>query len=108
MYIRSITYKLNFFSGALYGNGTYFATESSYSAGGGYSKPDGSGLKRMYLARVLTGVYTVGKKGLKVPPDLPGEDKVMYDSVVDNVSNPTMFVVFNDCQAYPEYLVSFK
>ena len=73
-----------------------------------YSKPDGSGLKRMYLARVLTGMYTEGKEGLKTPPLQHGKPNVLYDSVVNSVSNPKIFVVFNDCQAYPEYLVSFK
>jgi len=82
--------------------------ESTYSATDMYSKPDGSGLKRMYLARVLTGIYTEGKEGLKTPPMQPGKPNVLYDSVVNSVSNPKIFVVFNDCQAYPEYLVSFK
>ena len=99
---------MNLFTGALYGNGSYFATESTYSADDWYSKPDGSGLKRMYQARVLIGVYTKGKRGLKVPPEQPGKPGVLYDSVVDNVSNPKMFVVFNDCKACPEYLVTFK
>ena len=106
--IKSVTYKLKSFSGALYGNGSYFATESTYSTDDWYSKPDASGLKRMYLARVLTGVYTKGEEGLKVPPEQPGKPNVLYDSVVNDVSNPTMFVVFIDRQAYPEYLVSFK
>ncbi|XP_043101598.1 protein mono-ADP-ribosyltransferase PARP15 [Puntigrus tetrazona] len=38
---------------------------------------------------------------VSVAPDL-------YDSVVDNMQNPTMFVVFHDCQAYPDYLITFK
>ena len=32
---------------------------------------------------------------------------VLYDSVVDNVGNPYIFVVFYDPQAYPEYLITF-
>ena len=99
---------MNLFSGAIYGDGTYFAVESDYSAQDRYSKPDGSGLKRMYQARVLTGVYTKGKRDLKAPPEQPGKPGVLYDSVVNDVSNPKIFVVFNDCKAYPEYLVSFK
>ena len=86
----------------------YFAADSSYSASDTYSKPDRNGIKRMYLARVLTGTFTQGKAGLRVPPEQPGKHNVLYDTVVNNVTNPKIFVVFNDCQAYPEYLVTFK
>ena len=30
-----------------------------------------------------------------------------YDSVVDNVNNATLFVVFNDAAAYSEYIIEF-
>ena len=82
--------------------------ESSYSTNDTYSAPDGDGLKRVFLARVLTGEYTQGKSGLKVPPEKPGMPGYLFDTVVDNVSKPSLFVVFNDCQAYPEYLVTFQ
>lgn len=39
---------------------------------------------------------------LKQGSDLP----LRYDSVTDNVSDPAIFVIFNDTQAFPEYLVS--
>ena len=97
-----------FVSATVYGSGAYFAVESSYSARDTYSAPDGDGLKRMYLARVLTGEYTLGTAGLKVPPEKPGKPGVLFDTVVDKVSKPNLFVVFNDCQAYPEYLVTFQ
>ncbi|KAG9469575.1 hypothetical protein GDO78_020194 [Eleutherodactylus coqui] len=42
---------------AYYGNGTYFAVNSNYSAHDQYSKPDANGLKYMYLARVLVGEF---------------------------------------------------
>uniref|UniRef100_A0A4W5P7J1 Poly [ADP-ribose] polymerase n=1 Tax=Hucho hucho TaxID=62062 RepID=A0A4W5P7J1_9TELE len=94
--------------GAAIGNGSYFAVDSSYSARG-YSKADAQGNKRMYLARVLVGEFTRGHAGLIVPPAKPsGKEADLYDSVTDNTSNPTMFVIFNDVQAYPEFLITFQ
>uniref|UniRef100_A0A8D0FE88 Poly [ADP-ribose] polymerase n=1 Tax=Strix occidentalis caurina TaxID=311401 RepID=A0A8D0FE88_STROC len=94
---------------AVIGNGTYFAVDASYSAQDTYSVPDMNGRRYMYLARVLTGQYCAGRKGLITPPPKnPADPTDLYDSVVDDVNNPTMFVIFNDIQAYPQYLITFK
>nr|XP_009942545.1 PREDICTED: poly [ADP-ribose] polymerase 14-like [Opisthocomus hoazin] len=94
---------------AAIGNGTYFAVDASYSARDIYSRPDMKGKRYMYLARVLTGQYCAGSEGLITPPPKNLADPTdLYDSVVDNVNNPTMFVIFNDIQAYPEYLITFR
>ena len=62
----------------------------------------------MYLAKVLVGKFTVGKKGMKTPPPIDQDDRdLLYDSVVDSIENTTMFVVFHDDQCYPEYLITF-
>lgn len=92
---------------AAYGNGAYFAVDPAYSARG-YAAPDARGQKRMYLARVLVGDYAQGRSGMIVPPARnTGNAADLYDSVVDNTANPTMFIVFSDTQAYPEYLITF-
>ncbi|KAJ6665477.1 hypothetical protein lerEdw1_003318 [Lerista edwardsae] len=94
---------------AMYGNGTYFAVDAKYSASDGYSKPDANGQKYMYLARVLVGEYCAGEAGLVVPRAKQGTDPTnLFDSVTDKVQAPSMFVIFNDIQAYPEYLITFK
>ena len=41
------------------------------------------------------------------PPLAPGSD-LLYDTLVDNKDNPTIFVALTDGQAYQEYIVSFK
>lgn len=93
---------------AMYGKGTYFAVDPKYSANG-YAAPDASGHKRMYLARVLVGDFTPGKSGLITPPNKGSANSTdLYDSVTDRATNPTMFVVFTDNQAYPEYLITFQ
>ncbi|KAM9810565.1 protein mono-ADP-ribosyltransferase PARP14-like [Neosynchiropus ocellatus] len=92
--------------GALYGNGCYFAVDSKYSYN--YAKPDGSNVRRMYVARVLVGDFVKGTKGLITPPSRnTGQAADLYDSVVDKDPNPTIHVIFNDIQAYPEYLLTF-
>ncbi|KAM9360379.1 protein mono-ADP-ribosyltransferase PARP14-like [Symphorus nematophorus] len=92
---------------AMYGKGSYFAVDPIYSAQG-YATPDMSGHKRMYLARVLVGDYTQGHSTMITPPSKRSANASdLYDSVVDNAANPTMFIVFSDIQAYPEYLITF-
>ncbi|XP_030614073.1 protein mono-ADP-ribosyltransferase PARP14-like [Archocentrus centrarchus] len=93
---------------ALYGDGTYFAVNASYSASDTYSKPNQKGEKFMYVCQVLTGDFTLGKKGMVAPPVKNTSSTDRYDSVVDNMANPDMFVIFHDDHAYPEYLITFK
>ncbi|KAL7991775.1 hypothetical protein Chor_016031 [Crotalus horridus] len=90
------------------GNGTYFAVISNYSAQEIYSPPDTNGRKYMYVARVLTGDYCIGRPGQIIPPSKNNGGFDIYDSVTDNVNRPSMFVIFHDAQAYPEYLITFR
>ena len=55
------------------------------------------------MVRVLVGDYTAGYKGLKRPPlkDTVAGRHDMYDSCVDDVSHPSIYVTFKDGQAYP-------
>ncbi|XP_051564334.1 poly(ADP-ribose) polymerase family member 14-related sequence 1 isoform X2 [Myxocyprinus asiaticus] len=92
---------------AAYGNGTYFALNASYSASNTYSVPNAQGQKHMYLCRVLTGDFTRGLGGMIVPPPKTTTGFDLYDTVVDNPAAPTIFVVFRDDNAYPEYLITF-
>ncbi|NXU37475.1 PAR14 polymerase, partial [Drymodes brunneopygia] len=93
---------------ANFGNGTYFAVNANYSANDLYSKPDVNGKKYMYLARVLVGEYSLGKKGSLTPAQKNGSNTVdLFDSSTDNISQPSMFIIFNDIQAYPEYIITF-
>ncbi|KAM4561028.1 poly(ADP-ribose) polymerase family member 14-related sequence 1 isoform 1-T1 [Fundulus diaphanus] len=90
-----------------YGKGAYFAVNASYSSSDTYSRPNQNGEKFMYLCRVLTGDHALGQQNLIAPPS-KGSGVDLYDSVVDNMTTPSMFIVFHDTQAYPEYLITFK
>ncbi|KAK3568803.1 hypothetical protein QTP86_017403 [Hemibagrus guttatus] len=90
-----------------YGKGTYFALNASYSANNTYSVPNAQGHKHMYYCRVLTGEYTVGNSAMIDPPPKTVNGTDLYDTVVDNTAAPTIFVVFRDYHAYPDYLITF-
>ncbi|KAF3695309.1 Poly [ADP-ribose] polymerase 14 [Channa argus] len=93
--------------GAKFGKGSYFAVDPVYSANG-FAAADVQGHKRMYQARVLVGDFIQGKPEMITPPSKnTGNAADLYDSVTDDPANPNMFVVFNDIQAYPEYLITF-
>ena len=86
----------------------YFAVASDYSVNSGFCPADSQGQRYIYQARVLTGQYTQGAAGMIEPPALKGRSHAKYDSVVNNVNSPSIFVVFHDASVYPEYLITFK
>ncbi|XP_048215169.1 protein mono-ADP-ribosyltransferase PARP10 [Perognathus longimembris pacificus] len=96
-------------NGALYGQGVYFARRASLSVLDRYSPPDARGHKAVFVARVLTGDYGQGQRGLRVPPPrAAGHALPRYDSAVDCVQDPRIFVVFHDTQALPTHLITCR
>ncbi len=90
-----------------YGQGVYFAVNASYSIDDTYARPDQQGYKYMYLARVAVGEFCVGNNSMRVPPAQPGTDELLpYDTTVNRMGQPDMYVAFHDAQAYPEYLIT--
>lgn len=85
----------------------YFAVNASTSVRG-YCRQDAKGQKYIYFAQVLTGDYTVGSNGIRIPPLNPSALGRTFDSTTDNIQNPNFFVIFHDAQAYPSYLITFK
>ena len=61
----------------------------------------------MMQTRVITGEWTQGGSGMKTAPYKTNQIH-QYDSVVDNVQNPSMYIVFHDVAAYPEYIIRFR
>lgn len=91
----------------VYGQGVYFAVRSSLSVQDMYSPPNAEGYKYVFVSKVLTGDYTKGCSSMKTPPPKEtGDMPLRYDSVTDDITKPSMFVIFNDTQAYPEYLIT--
>uniref|UniRef100_A0A8B9QGZ7 Poly(ADP-ribose) polymerase family member 12 n=1 Tax=Apteryx owenii TaxID=8824 RepID=A0A8B9QGZ7_APTOW len=89
--------------GTVYGKGSYFARDASYSDN--YCRED-SHIKTMFLARVLVGEFTLGSSSYVRPP-LKDNQNSFYDSCVNSLSNPSIFVIFEKQQIYPEYLIEY-
>ncbi|XP_051247957.1 protein mono-ADP-ribosyltransferase PARP11 [Dicentrarchus labrax] len=105
--------------GHIYGKGIYFAKHASYADkyskgsvdplklyGGQTRGGHGEYTKVVFLARVMIGKSKVGKKEFKKPDHQSSENT--HDSCVDDVRCPTIFVIFDPNQIYPEYLVQYK
>lgn len=63
--------------------------------------------KCMFLARVLVGEYTLGHPQYCRPPSKDMSIANFFDSCVDDMMNPKIFVIFDSNQIYPEYLIEF-
>ncbi|KAM3596856.1 uncharacterized protein V6R79_021806 [Siganus canaliculatus] len=91
----------------VYGQGVYFAVNSALSVQDQYSPPNAEGYKFVFVSKVLTGDYTKGCHSMKTAPlKETGDIPLRYDSVTDDITKPSMFVIFNDTQAFPEYLIT--
>ena len=92
---------------AYFGSGVYFARNSNYSVQDKYSAPESNGEKNILVCSLLVSQFTKGTKSMKIAPNIPGKE-VLYDTLVDNTDNPTIFVAMKDFQAYPNYWIQFK
>jgi poly [ADP-ribose] polymerase 10/14/15 len=91
----------------VYGQGMYFAVDARYSSSNTYSPPDVQGNKYIYLARVVVGDFCVGDSSMRMPPSQTRTSD-LYDSTVDKVNQPSIYVTYHDAQAYPEYLLTIR
>uniref|UniRef100_A0A2K6FVP6 Zinc finger CCCH-type containing, antiviral 1 n=1 Tax=Propithecus coquereli TaxID=379532 RepID=A0A2K6FVP6_PROCO len=80
-----------------YGTGNYFAKDAIYSH---KNCPYDARNIIMFVARVLVGNFTEGDKTYTSPPP-------QYDSCVDTCLNPSVFVIFEKDQIYPQYVIEY-
>ncbi|XP_016431304.1 poly [ADP-ribose] polymerase 12-like [Sinocyclocheilus rhinocerous] len=88
---------------AAYGQGIYLSKDARYWI----EREDGCATRLMFACRVLVGYYTRGAARFRHPPAKNTEGS-LYDSCVDNPRDPSVFVVFDRCQIYPEFLITFE
>ncbi|XP_065840484.1 uncharacterized protein [Oscarella lobularis] len=105
---QNFDFRLSGQHGANYGHGNYFAVTAAKAAM--YSPPDQEGNRYMFVCKVLVGDYVEGRAGLRRPPPKHSVNRSfdLYDSVCDNVHDPNLFVVFDNEQAYPDYMITFR
>lgn len=105
---QNFDWRLNGKNATVYGEGSYFAVNASYSDV--YAKKDANSSQFIFLVKVLVGTYTKGDSSYRRPPPKqpsnPSSD--LYDSCVDDEYNPTIFVVFDTDQFYPEYIIEYS
>ncbi|NXS27593.1 PAR12 polymerase, partial [Pomatostomus ruficeps] len=92
-------------NGTNYGKGSYFARDACYSHV--YCQATEQA-HLMFLARVLVGDYVKGNATYVRPPRRCADRLWFYDSCVDDELNPSVFVVFEKHQIYPEYIIEYK
>jgi hypothetical protein len=92
---------------SLWGSGTYFARDSKYVAEGGFcAAPAPDGTQKMLMCLLGVGMPCLGS------PDhrgvLPFRQKPhRYNSSVDSLASPEIYVIQHPGGAYPAYLITF-
>ncbi|KAK6192463.1 hypothetical protein SNE40_003925 [Patella caerulea] len=82
----------------------YFAQQSTF----GGSPSMGGKVKLMFMARVVCGRPFQGSKGIRrPPPDETDSKKRLYNSAVNYLGRPDMFIIFDSSQCYPEYVIEY-
>ena len=92
----------------LWGPGIYFARDAHYPDTFGFSNPSGSdGTKHVMLCLVVTGTSCLG--GLTEKLHLKRRDNhSTYDSFVDSLSDPEIFVVADGAHVCPAYVIQYR
>jgi hypothetical protein len=92
--------------GSVWGSGTYFARDAKYVVDGNFCQPAADGTRQMLMCLVMTGIPCMGDhqhKGV-----LPIRQKPhRYNSSIDSLSNPEIYVVQHPSAAHPAYLITF-
>ena len=88
--------------GTLYGKGNYFARDASYSK-------NYTDCRQLFVVKVLVGKVAKGGSTLAKPPPLDAAvpHGRLFDCCVDDVANPSIFVTFDNGQAYPAYIIEY-
>ena len=96
--------EVNRYTMTKFGKRVYFTVNSKYSFD--YTIPNIRGETQMFMCRVSVGEYCLGREDQPTPDVCRDTD--LYDSTVNNLEEPTIFVTYHDSQVYPEYIVTLN
>ena len=95
----------------MWGKGNYFAVDASYSNGYAYHQGN---LKKLFLARVLTGIsYFSPPQRFTKPPlrdataGQVGSIQHRYDSVCGQSGGSMIYITYENNLAYPAYIITY-
>nr|XP_057934299.1 protein mono-ADP-ribosyltransferase TIPARP-like [Doryrhamphus excisus] len=96
-------------NGTSFGCGSYFAMSAKLSHRYALTSPRDR-CRHTFLAKVLVGEVTRGECGYLRPPvrSSAGFQNQRYDTCVDDVDEPSVFVVFDSSQCYPYFLIRYE
>lgn len=89
-----------------YGAGIYFCKNPRNLVTDTTEKCEMDHLICVFEAEVVTGLYTRGNQSDVVPSLINANNMKLYNSVVNDIHNPDIFVIFNRHQALPLYLLT--
>jgi hypothetical protein len=93
--------------GGMWGNGTYYALNASYSVG--YAHPAADGTSEMFLCEVLVGdfIQVPSNGSLKKPPAKPNSTQC-YHSVQGNTGGSDIWITYEPAMSYPHFIINYK
>lgn len=62
----------------------------------------------LFMCKVLIGYSVQGSAQMETKTLPKSQDGSPVDSTVNNTTDPTIFVIYHDAQAYPEYLITYQ
>ena len=109
IYTGEFGFDMSFCKQGMWGLGTYFAKNASYSCGG-YSHQLSDGKRQVFLAQVLTGdVYECPSDSTlrRTPKKNASVSGLRYNSVSGDTGGSKVYIVYENRVAYPTYLITF-
>ena len=85
-------------------SGCCFARDASYAN----KYTDRHRVRTMFLCCGLVGNSALGQPDYNKPPFKDEKKTVSFDSCVDDLTQPSVYVIFERNQTYPEYLIQYE
>lgn len=100
-------FKITLSKSSMWGMGIYLARDAQYPDDHGFfGEPRPDGTKDMLLCLAVTGISALGDESFAIMPYRP-QSQHRYNSFVDTLSNPEIFVVSSPGAVVPAYVITY-